>query len=114
MSPGGRRLELVDDTVRCSSWASATAMLNASVVLPTPPFGAKIEKILDMPPAEVAACSFWTALIRVMRSNPENGIARTPWMPAAESVSTGFWGTVRTMTGTPSPEAFSCSTAEDP
>ena len=47
----------------------------------------------------MAACSFWTALIRVMRSKPENGIASTPWMPAAGSVSTGFWGTVRTMTG---------------
>ena len=28
-------------TVRCSSWPKATARLNAIVVLPTPPFGAK-------------------------------------------------------------------------
>ena len=43
-----------------------------------------------------------TESIRDMSSKPENGIARTPWMPASGSVSTGFWGTVRTMTGTPS------------
>ena len=98
-------------TVRCSSWPSATAMLNASVVLPTPPFGAKTEKIRDAAGRRRGVNSFRTALIRVMRSKPENGIARTPWMPAAGSVSTGFWGTVRTMTGTPRLGLWICSTS---
>src|SRR5437763_1016961 len=30
-----------------------------------------------------------------MRSNPENGMASTPWIPLLGSCSTGFWGTVR-------------------
>jgi hypothetical protein len=37
-----------------------------------------------------------------MRSKPENGSERTPWIPASGSGSTGLFGTVRTMTGTPS------------
>ena len=32
-------------TVRCSSWPIETARLKAMVVLPTPPFGAKTEKM---------------------------------------------------------------------
>ena len=36
-------------TVRCSSWAMATARLNAMVVLPTPPFGANTEMIARRP-----------------------------------------------------------------
>src|SRR3954453_21757708 len=45
-----------------------------------------------------------------MRSKPEKGIARTPWIPRAGSGAIGFWGTVRTMTGTPYP-AFAMSSA---
>ena len=38
-------------TVRCSSWARATARLKAMVVLPTPPFGANTEMIRVAPAA---------------------------------------------------------------
>ena len=35
-------------------------------------------------------------------------------MPLAGSTSTGFWGTVSTMTGTPRPAAWICSTSLGP
>ena len=41
-------------TVRCSRWPSATARLKAMVVLPTPPFGAKTEKMRVGPTSELA------------------------------------------------------------
>ena len=68
-------------TVRWSSWARATARLKAIVVLPTPPLGAKTDMTFVAATAELAANSFRTLAIRFMRSNPENGIASTPWMP---------------------------------
>ena len=52
------------------------------VVLPTPPFGAKtlITRVLVM--LSRASNSLRTLAIRVIRSKPENGIDRTPWIPA--------------------------------
>ena len=70
-------------TVRCSSWPSATARLKAIVVLPTPPFGAKTEMTRVSPDRRSSRrtpCG--RPAMRFIRSNPENGIDRTPWMPA--------------------------------
>ena len=101
-------------TVFCPSWPIATAMLNAIVVFPTPPFGAKIEKTRFDSVEDVASNSLRTPEIRFIRSKPENGIARTPWMPLAGSTSTGFCGTVSTMTGTLSLASWIFSTSCGP
>ena len=69
-------------TVRCSTWAKATARLNAIVVLPTPPFGAKTRITRDVPVVGAAVEFLADGAIRFIRSKPENGIASTPWMPA--------------------------------
>ena len=88
-------------TVRSSCWARATARLKAMVVLPTPPLGANTDSDpRRMRRRRAAANSFLTPAMRFIRSNPENGIARTAWTPASGSTSTGFWGTVSMMTGT--------------
>ena len=69
-------------TVRCSSWPSATARLNAIVVLPTPPFGREdAHDPRRWRPRSSASNSLRASAIRVIRSKPENGIERTPWMP---------------------------------
>ena len=65
-------------TVRCPSWPIETATLNAIVVLPTPPFGAKTENTRVDSVDEVASNSLRTPEMRFIRSNPENGIASTP------------------------------------
>ena len=49
-------------TVRWPCWPSATARLNASVVLPTPPFGAKTEKMRDAPTVVVVSNSLRTGV----------------------------------------------------
>ena len=67
-------------TVRWPSWPSATARLNAIVVLPTPPFGAKTDMIRVPIVAWSALKSLRTWAIRVIRSKPENGIEMTPWI----------------------------------
>ena len=51
------------------------------VVLPTPPFGAKTLMTRVLVTASSASNSLRTWPIRVIRSKPENGIDRTPWMP---------------------------------
>ena len=55
-------------TVRLPSWPMATARLNAIVVLPTPPFGAKTLYIREAPPSSLAWKARWTAFTRLMRS----------------------------------------------
>ena len=101
-------------TVRWSIWASATARLNAMVVLPTPPFGEKMVMTRVVPTVWRASKSFLTCAIRVIRSKPENGIDRTPSIPRAGSGSIGFCGTVRTITGTSRPASRICSTSFGP
>ena len=84
------------------------------VVLPTPPLGANTDTTREPPWSAFAAKSLRTWATRVMSSNPENGIDSTPWMPASGSGLIGVWGTVRTMTGTPSFESRICSTSWGP
>ena len=79
-------------TVRCSSWPRATARLKAIVVLPTPPFGAKTLMTRVLVKASSASKSLRAWAIRVIRSKPENGIDRTPWMPVLASGSIGVCG----------------------
>ena len=55
-------------TVRLPSCPMATARLNAMVVLPTPPFGAKTLNRREVPPSSVAWNAVWTALTLLTRS----------------------------------------------
>ena len=101
-------------TVRWFSWPRATARLNATVVLPTPPFGANTLMTRFEVTASCSSNSLRALPILVMRSKPENGIDSTPWMPRMGSTSTGFWGTVRTITGTPNSASWIISTSFGP
>ena len=62
------------------------------VVLPTPPFGAKTLITRVVATACCSSNSLRALPIRVIRSKPENGIDRTPWMPLSGSGSIGFCG----------------------
>ena len=55
-------------TVRGPCWPIATARLNASVVFPTPPLGAKIVIIRAEPECSLAAAAWWTCWRRVTSS----------------------------------------------
>ena len=99
-------------TVRWSSWPRATARLNAIVVLPTPPFGAKTEKIRDEPVVDVGVellADLGDPVHQVEARERHRQDAVDALRP--DRPSTGFWGTVRTMTGTPSPASAICSTS---
>ena len=58
MSPNWRLPSI--STVRGPSCPIATARLNASVVFPTPPLGAKIVTIRAAPDDSLAADAWWT------------------------------------------------------
>ena len=99
-------------TVRCSSWPIATARLKAMVVLPTPPLGAKTDRIRGRPVGRRGR----ELLLHVRRSGSSGRSPRTAsrgrrGCPRSTSTSTGFCGTVRTITGTPRPASWICSTS---
>ena len=54
--------------VRRPAWLNATDRLSATVVVPTPPLGAKTVTIRAFPAAWVSWNVDWTAWIRLIRS----------------------------------------------
>ena len=66
--------------------------MKATVVLPTPPFGAKTVRTREAAASALTWNAWWTAETLFIRSKPEKGIIRTAWIPRSGSGSIGCCG----------------------